>query len=311
MRVVAIVSLLSVFCGWVPFCVHAAGPAVPNSTLTAHDWSVNASPNLAGNPPNVKLVERFIASIENSVGEYSILGEEGGEYVCSFRFADLRRDGFLSLVAGIGVVDRPSCRGVEIIDKTVSGFELYSSGGDIGAGSDVSAKIRDLRHDGHLEFLLSSGLGSIPQRCSANWTAIYAWTGANYTDVSDRFKDFYRGRLQLLDKAIPALQPARGANGYALSDKECLEAEAAALQRFLGISSDAGIDQAVRLATSRDRAEREFATELLAKIGTPKAREYLAKLAGDQDWTVSTYARNALAPNAKRPKVADAFTRVN
>src|SRR5207248_9684888 len=126
---------------------------------------------------------------------YSSIGEPGGVYVCSFGFADLCHDGFLSLIAGIGVVDRPSCMGIKIVDRGASGFEMYSSGGGIGAGSDVVGNISDLGHDRKLEFLPDSGLGSIPQRCSANWTAVYAWTGTNYTNVSHNFKDLYRQRL--------------------------------------------------------------------------------------------------------------------
>lgn len=90
-----------------------------------------------------------------------------------------------------------------------------------------------------------------------------------------------------------------------------MEAEAAAFKRFLGISPDAGIDQAVRLATSKDPAEREFAAELLYGIGTAKAREYLAKLATDQDKSVSAQAGRALAGSASKPKSYPSFTPVN
>jgi hypothetical protein len=155
--------------------------------------------------------------------------------------------------------------------------------------------IKDLRHDGNLELLLDVGLGEIPQRCAASWTAIFAWTGANYTNVSGQFKDFYRDRLESLKKIIPALKPVPVPNGFALSDKECLEAEAAAIPRFLGTSSDAGIDQAIRLATSKDRLERQFGTVLLIQIGTPEARKYLEKLANDSDYGVATDAKDALS----------------
>jgi HEAT repeat protein len=85
------------------------------------------------------------------------------------------------------------------------------------------------------------------------------------------------------------------------------------IQRFLGDSPDAGIDQAARLANSNESGEREFATELLLKIDTPKAREYLAKLAKDPDSEVATNAKQALSWLAQRPaKIpVDRFTRVN
>ncbi len=182
-----------------------------------------------------------------------------------------------------------------IIDRTKSGFESYGAGGEIGSGSDVSEQIRDLRHDGHLEILLDYGLAEFPQRCAANWTAIYAWTGSNYTNVSSDFKDFYRQRLDSLKKIIPALGPIPDQDGYKDSDKECLEAEAAAIERFLGTSPDAGLDQAMRLTQSEDPLAREFGTVLLIHIGTPKAREQLEKLSGDPDYGVSQAAKNGLS----------------
>jgi hypothetical protein len=225
------------------------------------------------------------------------LSKEAGVYVCSFRFADLRHDGLLSLAFSTGISDRPSCRGMSIIDKTPSGFESFGASGEI--GTDVTAAIQDLRHDGHLEILLPYGLATFPQTCAANWTAIYAWTGVNYTNVSDQFRDFYQRRLDQLDRIIPALGPASDQNGYSLSDKECLESEASAIKRFLGVSPDAGIEQAIRLANSKDRLAREFGTVLLIKIGTASAREQLQKLTNDPDWAVKTYATNGLSMPVK------------
>jgi hypothetical protein len=197
-------------------------------------------------------------------------GEKGGTYVCSFSFADLRHDGFLSLVAGIGVRNRPSCAEVVIIDRTRSGFEMYRSGGDIGTGQDIPSSIQDLRHDGSLELVLPEGLAIYPQQCAANWETIFAWNGANFSNVSAQFKNFYEKRLDYLRKIIPVLPPIRPPGGNSVEDKECLEAEEAALQRFLGLSKDAGIDQAIRLATSDDRLARQFGTVLLLQIGTPR-----------------------------------------
>jgi hypothetical protein len=295
-----------------PLCALAEGQASSGPKLASDNWSVNASPNLGKNPPAKKKVEKFVAFMEDSVSGDSILGVEGGTYICSFRFADFRHDGSFSLFAGIGVVDRPSCGEFEVIDKTASGFELYQSGGSIGAGGDMLANIKDLRHDSNLEFLLHAGLGEIPQRCAADWTAIFAWTGDNYTDVSAQFKDFYRERLESLKKIIPALQPTPGPNGYTLSEKECLEAEAAAIERFVGVSRDAGVDQAVRLATSKDNSERDFATELLGEIGTPQARKYLETLAKDSDNNVATHAKYSLSRSTNGPMkiMADSFQRI-
>ena len=276
-------------------------PASPSS-LASYDWSAKASPNLVSNPPPQTVVESFLSSVQISVWGDSDLGS--GESVCSFRFADLRHDGFLSLVAGIGVTER-SCGNIYIIDKTASNLEIYFSAGANDAGRDVSARIADLRHDGSLEFLLEDELGSIAGQCSAVSTAIYAWTGSGYTNVSDRFKDFYQQRLDSLNKKISALQPfiPKGAS-YEPPEKECLEAEAAKIQRFLRISSEAGLDQAIRLANSKDWAKRNFAAEILGEIGTPKARRYLETMVKDSDLYMAKASLSVLAKGPLRDALA-------
>lgn len=130
-------------------------------------------------PPSKKTVEAFVRAIENSALGESYIGE--GTEIC---------DGFLSLVYGEGVTNRLSCRDVYIIDRTASGFEMHWAGGGIDSGSDLSDDIADLNHDGKLEFVLGTSIGSIPQRCTVGWPVVYAWTGANYMDVSEQFKGF-------------------------------------------------------------------------------------------------------------------------
>jgi hypothetical protein len=243
--------------------------------------------------------------MENAVMGESYIGE--GSQVCSYEFAPLRHSDILSLVYGEGVINRPSCRDVYIIDPTKSGgFEMFSNGDGVDTGGAVSGDIRDLRGDGRFEFLLSTSVGEIRQRCTARWAVVYAWTGANYTDVSEQFMDFYRHRLEKVNKTISTLErPPSGE--FAVTDKECLGAEAAALKRFLGISPDAGVDQAIRLARSDDSAERAFAAQLLYGIGTAAAREYLAKLASDKDKSIAAQAKRMLG---SRPRVTyPAFSR--
>ncbi len=316
MRAGAAIAVLVVCCGIAASGAQAAGPtAARRSNLASYDWSVNASPNLATNPPSLKVVERFTRSIEHSAIGESFLGESGGTEVCSFSFANLRNDGFFSLVVGIGVTQRPGCPNVDIIDKakTASGFQLFWSGGGTNAGSDIPGSIKDLRKDGKLEFLIENTLGVLPGRCTASWTAIYAWTGANYTNVSDQFKDFYRQKLDSLTKAIATLGNDPSPDGYTQRDKPCLVAEAATIQGFLGISPDAGIDQMVTFANSKDPLEREFAADILGSFDTAKAHEYLKKLSNDPNPTVKMYADNSLSQLSKGPikLSADSFQRPN
>ena len=101
----------------------------------------------------MKVLVKFLTSVLESAGEIDPdIGESDADYghagyVCSFAFKNLRRDGYLSLIAGVGTPGRPSCRGIYIVDKTATGFEIYQTGGAIGAGEDVSSSIEDLRKD--------------------------------------------------------------------------------------------------------------------------------------------------------------------
>ena len=150
---------------------------------------------------------------------------------------------------------------------------------------------------------LDDTIGSLGVQCAVNLPAIYAWTGSNYANVSARFKDFYRQRLDSVNKEIPALEPLRGPDGasYVRPEKECLQAEAAAIQRFLGISPEAGLDQAIRLANNNSNNTEYllFAVNLLGNIGTPKARKYLETLAQNPDGRVAYMAKIYLSPAPK------------
>ncbi len=269
------------------------------SRLASYDWLTTSSRNLATDPPAKKVVEEFVRLFEISVRGESYLGD--GEDVCSFCFADLRHDGVLSLVYGIGVTNRPSCRDVYIIYRTSFGFEGYWISGGLGAGSNVASHIKDLQKDGKLEFLLDNSAGYIRGECFASWIAVFAWSGRNYTNVSDQFKNFYRQKLDALRQLIPTLQPPTGSGGLSLRSKECLEAQAADIQRFLGVSSNAGIEQALRLASSKNPAERFFAAQILGQIGTPEARPHLERLTEDSDSDVANFAKGALSALSGRP----------
>lgn len=286
------IMLLAV-CGVLMSAAVRAEESIPPSRteLGKADWSVNASRNLATYPTSYEKVAEFLRAIEISVNGESCLPEYC--QISSFAFADLRRDGTLSLVYGLGVGDR-SRFDVDIVDKTAAGFEIHGSSGARGAGNNIPASIRDIGHDGRLEFVLDSGLGTIEQRCTANWMAIFAWTGANYTNVSHQYKDFYRQQLEATNKIIAGLPQAQPGDDHTMREKECLLAEAAALRQFLGGSPKTGMDQAIRLAKSPDHFEREFAVELLNRTGGPTARKYLEILAKDPDHGVALYAKSSL-----------------
>lgn len=62
---------------------------------------------------------------------------------------------------------------------------------------------------------------------------------------------------------------------------DCTEAEAAKIERFLGIDKDAGMADAIKWADSDNPYQREFAASVLGDIGTPDAVEYLRTLSRD------------------------------
>jgi sugar lactone lactonase YvrE len=273
----------------------AIGPASltppPPQALAFYDWSVTASPNLAADAPSREVVERAMASIKISTTTLEIIG--GTYKLRSYKFADLRHNGFLSMLAQTGPDWTPSCSdshsggfcSVYIIDKTGMGFEIYQTFGSIEPGGTVPLGIQDLKHDGNLQVIVSQPFTSILNRqpsppplrvqCIASWPAIYASSGGGYPNVSDHFKDFYRDQLDALNKLIPNLPPT-GAS-YDQRDKECLDAEVAKLERVLG-SPNAGIDTAIASTQSKDLLKATFGIYILMDINTPEANQYLASL---------------------------------
>ncbi len=272
----------------------------PPQALAFYDWSVTASRNLAADAPPREVVERFMVSIETSTTRLILTA--GTEKLRSYKFADLRHDGFLSLVAQTGPAQMASCSdfpnggfcSVYIIDKTKTGFEIYKTIGSIEPGGTVPLGIQDLKHDGNLEVIISQLFTSMFKQCFARLPAVYASSGRGYPNVSDRFKDFYRGQLDALNKLIPNLPPT-GAS-YDQRDKECLQAEAAKIERVLG-SSNAGIDTAIASTQRKDPIKILFGIYDLVDINTPEAHEYLDTLS------------NSPNPDIKRVMTQLAFTR--
>jgi hypothetical protein len=153
-RSVAAVVVLLALCLWLATPLGGAPTAnaasAPPSNLSSADWSVKASPNLAAKPPPASVVDRFIKTQENLAMGY----DDFLLRVCSFHFADLRHDGSLSLVAGTDSSGRGLCRQVDVLDKKASGFQIFEITGSIGAGSDVSDTIKDIRRNGDLQLVI-------------------------------------------------------------------------------------------------------------------------------------------------------------
>jgi hypothetical protein len=168
-----------------------------------------------------------------------------------------------------------------------------------------------------------------------------------YTDVSFRYKDYYRQVLASLQREIAAsesgpenFQPAQAHSATASQESmqhnspflvlqqespgspnwvpvhasvsslptpraqatpelvpqvdNCTKAEAAKIKRFLGISRDAGIADAIGWADSDNPGDRAFVAEVLADIGTPEALEHLKTLCNDPNPGVKATAKISL-----------------
>lgn len=283
----------------------AGSSSAPDSGLASYDWSVKASPNLAAKPPSASVVHAFIKTQENLAIGYS----DDLLRVCSFHFADLRRDGNLSLVAGTDSSGRGLCRQVDILDKKASDFEVYGITGSIGVGEDVAARVKDIRRNGKLQLVIDEDftMDQGVAQCAASWPVIYAWTGGNYANVSAQFRDFYQQKLASLVAEMPKLPSGGpgsnpGDQGYEeQARRECLEAETAKIQRFLDVSRDSGMNEAIQWAKSSNPAKRVFAADILADIDTPESRKYLGALTKDSDHMVAFLAGRALSSISRNP----------
>jgi hypothetical protein len=313
-------------------CVPASSVWAEQRDLAAADWSVKSPHSLAANPPSDDAVLALVNKLNSPVDFHSI---------CSSHFADLRHSGNLSLV--VAASDGRFCS-LSIIDKTLSGFELYGVGL---AHSSEGPEIKDLAGNGNLELIVDTDFTSYyaVHHCMATWPVIYAWSGSGYADVSSQHKRYYEQQLASLKKYIavsssaaeqaqaPAanqtadsqLAPishahfgspksdisdqlpsrvsivqkeplAQAATPAAMPDlaDDCTEAEAAKIERFLGISRDAGMTDAIKWANSDDPYRRQFAADVLEDIGTPDAIDYLRTLSNDTDKTVAAIAKDNL-----------------
>ncbi len=308
----------------------SAQSTAPHPDIASADWSVKQAETLNGEPEQV--VWNFINSLWGGLGP-----NVGG--LCSFKFADLRHNGHLSLVVSYSNGGTSDYNLVDIFDKVPGGFEDFEVASN-GPGVYFDG-VKDLNGDGHYEVIVDghfAGGGSI-DHCEATWPVIYAWTGDGYGDVSRQFRNYYQQQLASLQKQIAAAQAQKeqAAAGAAPVENalptptfesqsngampagvglipgpspasqppatlgedrrglDCDKAEAAKLERFLGISRDAGMGDAIKWANSDNPLDRSFAADMFADIGTGQAEEYLKTLSHDPDRNVATQAKGWLS----------------
>jgi hypothetical protein len=267
--------------------------------LSSYNWAVNASRNLATNPPPEEAVRRFMEQKHDN-------GESNSETrICSFRFVDLRHAENLTLLVTRWDGPRGGCGGLSIIDRTAAGFqEVSGEGSDYYGIDDVNEVVRDINGDGKLELVFYNQFTDYEgAECAATWPVIYGWDGSKYANLSaqPRFRPFYEQEIKRLRREVADTRrmesTEKDRNGRRPSSDEarCAEASIAKIQRFLGAGPDTGMADAIRWANSSDRLEREFAAGVFSDISTPETKKYLRMLANDTDRIVAFSAKTDFA----------------
>jgi HEAT repeat protein len=116
----------------------------------------------------------------------------------------------------------------------------------------------------------------------------HAHFGSPKSDISDQLPSGVS--IAQKEPLAPAATPAATPD---LAD-DCTEVDAAKIERFLGISRDAGMTDAIKWTNSDDPYKRQFAADVLEDIGTPDAIEYLRTLSNDTNKTVAATAKDNL-----------------
>jgi hypothetical protein len=179
--------------------VSAGTEVLKPPALASANWSVDRTQSLDSNPPPADLIWDFV--------NRAVQGNPEQGHLCKFRFADLRRSGNLSLVVSVDGGGNGGCNQTFIFDKTDSGFESYSSWAFFSGDEDV----QDINHDGKLELILwapIAGPDEIGEECE--WPLVFAWTGIEYSEVSNQYRGYYERYLKSLEKQIAAGSSAAG-----------------------------------------------------------------------------------------------------
>ena len=147
--------------------------------LASADWSVKSTHSLASNPPSADVVQTFVNAA---------FGSDYAPSVCAFRFVDLRHSGNLSLVTVLNS-GWYLCNGLDIFDKTASGFEHYSTDAhtkEAGepnqdfSSEDLADSIQDVNHDGNFVLVLFGAIGSSETNMPMDRLAHDLWVERQY-----------------------------------------------------------------------------------------------------------------------------------
>jgi hypothetical protein len=295
--------------------------------LSKANWSATSAHNLATNPPSNREILTFIEKLRGLEGAYL--------HLCSSQFADLRHSGNLSLVASWS--DGRFCD-VEIFDKSTVGFEVYHvDDSQLVEVKDIDGNgTLQVIADVDLTVWAGSNHCQASWPVIYAWTGNgYNDVSSKYRPFYEQRLDSLKKEIAALSSAAeqmqappvnqePAPEPttnrhlmlvpwrpgadlpptevpspvATPAAKLNLGNADCVKAEAAKIQRFLG-SPDAGMNYAIEWVNSDNPWTRDFASEVLFDMGTPEAIRYLETLSKDTNPMVAGSAKNYLDELAK------------
>ena len=135
---------------------------------------------------------------------------------------------------------------------------------------------------------------------------IYGWNGSAYVDIDGSSRSFTVTPCTTC--SMIGSSPASA--DYARSPVRCDEIKADAIERYLGISPDAGIEDAIRWSQSSKQIDRMMAIDVFATIGTPRALDYLKAMTEDSDPRVARAAEGDLNALNSRGSAEDPVEKV-
>jgi len=261
-----------------------------------HDWVSLIARLHTSNPPSNAQISSFVmAMIEGMPDSIALTPEEAalaGTSVCSAGFFKISGSDSESLIASIDVNGRHFCNDTIVIHHDSDKVTIQ----DIFAWyvDEVKDIVHDIDKNGKNELVIPSSLSGYEGAgsCMASWSQIYVMQAGTLVDKSSEFKSFYRDRLDSLNAGMQqVVKRDQDDNG---DSAVCTQMEMDKIKRYLGISPDAGKDQAIAWIKSGNEYMRRKGFAVLQDIGDKESKEILQAYTKDPNPNIANEAKFAL-----------------
>lgn len=269
----------------------APPPEKSTYALALQDWDTLTARLHTAKSPSSSEIHAFILAV---------IGVQPDEAtVCSASFVELRGSDEEALVASIDVSGRRLCNQIEVIHKNADSitFQELNAFGIIDI--DVESIIGEPGKGGRSALVVPTALSPYEgaNSCMATWSKIYEFQAGALVDRSATFKEFYKAQLKSVQKEIPRARRDDAENHR--DQAVCLQMEADKLERFLGISPDAGEEEALNWIDSKNEYLRRKGFAVLADIRDKKSVAVLENYAKGSDPELAAEAKFALTKMKK------------